>query len=237
MADTIPRVLTIAGSDSGGGAGIQADLKTYTALGVYGMTALTSITAQNTIGVTTVHNLPPEFVAEQIDVVLSDIGADVVKTGMLSNAGIIEAVAQRLAAHAISKIVLDPVMVATSGDPLLQTSARDALAHTLLPLALLVTPNVPEAEVLSGISIANTEDLRLAARAIHELGPQYVLMKGGHLESPDATDLLFDGARFHEYTAPRIGTPNTHGTGCTYASAIAAYLAKGDDIPNAVAHA
>ena len=234
---TVPIVLTIAGSDSSGGAGIQADLKTYTALGVYGMTAITAITAQNTLGVTAVCNLPPEIVAKQIDAVLSDIGAHVIKTGMLSNALIIETVAERLTAHGVAKIVVDPVMVATSGDPLLQDSARDALVKRLLPLAHIVTPNVLEAEVLSGGAITGPADLHAAALAIFELGPRYVLMKGGHLESPDATDLLFDGEKFHEYTAPRIDTPNTHGTGCTYASAIAAYLARGDHTVDAVAHA
>ncbi len=230
----VPRVLTIAGSDSGGGAGIQADLKTFTALGVYGMSAITALTAQNTVGVTGIHDVPAEFVAEQIDVVYRDIGVDAVKTGMLSNAEIIEAVADRLALYPIRHIVIDPVMVATSGDPLLRDSARDALRSGLLPLATIVTPNIPETEILSGMAIHGIDDLRRAARALYELGPQYVLIKGGHLEGPEAIDYLFDGSRFQTFTMPRIQTTSTHGTGCTYASAIAAYLARGFEIAEAV---
>ena len=233
----LARVLTIAGSDSGGGAGIQADIKTCTALGVYAMTAVTSITAQNTCGVSAVYDLPPELVAKQIDAVADDIGIDAAKTGMLSNKGIIEAVADSVVAHAIPNLVVDPVMVAKSGDPLLEESAQEALRTRLIPLAHVLTPNVPEAEALTGIRIAGVDDLREAARALYELGPRYVLMKGGHLDTPDATDYLFDGVRFTEFSLPRINTTNTHGTGCTYAAAIAAYLAKGCDVPEAVRRA
>ena len=223
----VPRALTIAGSDSGGGAGIQADLKTFTVCGVYGMCALTSITAQNTQGVSGVHDLPPTFVAEQIDMVVSDIGVDAVKTGMLSNAGIIEAVVDALKRHAIERLVVDPVMVAKSGDALLQESARQALKEMLLPITFLLTPNVPEAEVLTGMEITRMEDMEHAAAALYELGPKYVLMKGGHLESAEAADLFYDGDAFEIFSSPRFDTPNTHGTGCTYSAAITAYLAKG----------
>jgi hydroxymethylpyrimidine/phosphomethylpyrimidine kinase len=232
-----PRVLTIAGSDSGGGAGIQADLKTIAALGCYGMSAITAITAQNTLGVFGIHDIPPETVARQIDAVLEDIGADAVKTGMLSSEAIIEAIAESLSRHPIENLVVDPVMVAKSGDHLLQESAQEALRSRLLPLAILVTPNVPEAEVLSGIGIVNETDLHRAAERIHALGPRYVLMKGGHLEGNEAVDYLFNGETMQRFSAPRIPSRNTHGTGCTFSSAIASYLARGLDVPNAVAHA
>jgi hydroxymethylpyrimidine/phosphomethylpyrimidine kinase len=235
--DTIPRALTVAGSDSGGGAGIEADLKTFTALGVYGMVALTSVTAQNTVAVTAVHDLPADLVGEQIDVVARDIGVDAVKTGMLSSVAIVEAVAAHIEANGLANIVVDPVMIAKSGDALLQETAQQALKDRLLALATVVTPNIPEAEVLAGISITDLDDVRDAARRIHALGPRYVLMKGGHLESEHATDYLFDGDEFLEFTAPRIATRNTHGTGCTYSSAIAAYLAKGLPVPEAVERA
>lgn len=221
----IRRALTIAGSDSGGGAGIQADLKTFAALGVYGMSAITSITAQNTIGVQGVFDLPPEFVGLQIDSVTTDIGVDAVKTGMLSNAGIIEVVAEKVRQHELPHLVVDPVMVAKSGDPLLQPEARQALIELLLPLAEVLTPNLHEARALSGQSIEGLADMHCAARAIHGLGPRYVIVKGGHLEG-DAADLLFDGERFVVLRGERIATRHTHGTGCTFASAIAAGLAK-----------
>lgn len=232
-----PRALTIAGSDSGGGAGIEADLKTFTALGVYGMAALTSVTAQNTVGVTGVHDLPPEFVARQIDAVLPDIGVDAAKTGMLSNAGIVEAVAERVKAHGIERLVVDPVMVAKSGDALLHESARDALVQHILPVAFLVTPNIPEAETLACMRISSAEDVRESARRIRGLGARHVLIKGGHLEGADATDCLFDGEAFETFTTPRIPTKNTHGTGCTYSAAIAAYLAKGNNVRDSVRRA
>jgi len=224
--ERIPRVLTIAGSDSGGGAGIEADLKTMSALGVYAMAAITSVTAQNTVGVFGVHDLPPEFVARQIDVVANDIGVDTAKTGMLSNAAIVDAVAQMMEKHAI-KTVVDPVMVAKSGDALLQPVARNALIDRLLPLAFMVTPNVPEAEVIAEMPIRDAADMRYAAEKIRAFGPQYVLMKGGHLTADDATDYLYDGESFVPFTSARIDTRNTHGTGCTFSAAIASYLARG----------
>ena len=228
MPDTaIPCVLTIAGSDSGGGAGIQADLKTFTALRVFGMAAITSVTAQNTVGVTGVHDLPPEFVAEQIDDVARDIGVDAAKTGMLSSAAIVEAVADSVARNSITRLVVDPVMVAKSGDPLLQESARQAMRKRILPLAWLVTPNVPEAEVLAGVRITGPQQVEQAARNIHRLGARYVLLKGGHMEGENAVDYLYDGQTIQTFSAPRIATRNTHGTGCTYSAAIAAYLARG----------
>lgn len=231
------RALTIAGSDSGGGAGIEADLKTFTVLGVYGMVALTSVTAQNTVGVTGVHDLPPDFVAKQIEAVACDIGVDAAKTGMLSNAAIVEAVADSIERHGIRTLVVDPVMVAKSGDALLHASARDALVKRMLPLTTVLTPNIPEAEVLAGCAIETGAQVREAARRIHALGPRWVLMKGGHLEGDYAVDVLFDGTGFEEFCAERIDTGNTHGTGCTYSSAITAYLAKGNPVPESVAMA
>ncbi|MBI3979551.1 MAG: bifunctional hydroxymethylpyrimidine kinase/phosphomethylpyrimidine kinase [Chloroflexi bacterium] len=230
------RALTIAGSDSGGGAGIQADLKTFAALGVYGASVLTAVTAQNTRGVRAIHEIPPADVAAQIDAVLDDIGADAVKTGMLASAPIIRAVVERLAAYRVEQLVVDPVMVAKSGDPLLRADAVDALRQELLPLALVVTPNIPEAEVLVGRTLTSDADLRAAAEAIHAFGPRYVVVKGGHRPG-DAVDLLYDGRQFTELAARRIPTPHTHGTGCTFASAIAAGLAKGLSVAEAVAAA
>jgi hydroxymethylpyrimidine/phosphomethylpyrimidine kinase len=232
-----PRVLTIAGSDSSGGAGIEADLKTFTALGVYGMAAVTSVTVQNTLGVTAIHDLPPSLVAAQIDAVVSDIGVDAAKTGMLSNAGIIGAVVDRVAANRVPKLVVDPVMVSKGGVALLRESAREVFCTGLLPMTFLITPNLPEAETLSGMAIAGPEDVRRAAERIHARGPQYVLVKGGHFNADLATDWLYDGNGFREFTAERIPTRNTHGTGCTYSAAIAAYLAKGLAVADAVARA
>ncbi len=229
------RALTIAGSDSGGGAGIQADLKTFAARGVFGMSALTALTAQNTVGVQGVFEIPPEFVARQIDSVVSDIGVDAVKTGMLSSAPIIAVVAAKVREYHLTPLVVDPVMVAKSGDPLLRNDARDALIQQLLPLATVVTPNLPEARVLYGFEITNLDEMRRAAQAIHRLGPSHVVVKGGHLsDAEDAVDILYDGAAFQEFRAPRIETKNTHGTGCTSASAIAAELAKGRSVVAAV---
>lgn len=221
-----PKAMTIAGSDSGGGAGIQADLKTFAALGVYGTSALTAVTAQNTRGVFAVAEVPEEIVAAQIDVVLEDIGAEAVKTGMLSSAGIVGVVADRLEAWGIERLVVDPVMVAKGGDHLLQPNAVSVMKRRLLPLAMVVTPNAPEAGVLTGKPVATLEDAREAARAIADLGPRYVVVKGGHLPG-EAIDLVFDGSGFSELAGERIETRNTHGTGCTLASAIAAYLAHG----------
>lgn len=222
----VPKAMTIAGSDSGAGAGIQADLKTFAALGVYGTSVLTAITAQNTRGVYAIAEVPEEVVAAQIDCVLEDIGAGAIKTGMLSSAPIIEAVVDRLQAWGIAQLVVDPVMVAKSGDQLLQPSAVHALRTLLLPLALIVTPNLPEAEVLSGRTIASRTDAYAAAAAIAELGPKYVVIKGGHQDGPPV-DLIFDGLTTIELTAERIDTRHTHGTGCTFSAAIAAYLARG----------
>jgi hydroxymethylpyrimidine/phosphomethylpyrimidine kinase len=232
----VPRALTIAGSDSGGGAGIQADLKTFSAFRVFGMSALTAITAQNSLGVQGVFDLPPEFVARQIDSVLSDFGADAVKVGMLSTAPIIAAVAGRLRARGLTPVVLDPVMIAKSGDPLLQPDARTALIAEMLPLAAVVTPNLHEAAALAGIPVDNEAEMEEAARRIHARGPRTVLVKGGHLKD-SATDILWDGRAFTRFPAPRLDSPHTHGTGCTFSSAIAAGLAHGRELPAAIREA
>ncbi|MDQ7028396.1 MAG: bifunctional hydroxymethylpyrimidine kinase/phosphomethylpyrimidine kinase [Ardenticatenia bacterium] len=225
------RVLTIAGSDSGGGAGIQADLKAFAARGVYGMSALTAITAQNTVGVQGVFELPADFVARQIDSVMEDIGADAWKTGMLSNAEIIRVVADRVRHYGVEQLVVDPVMVAKSGDPLLRPEARQALVEALVPLAHVITPNHYEAQMLTGMEIRTVADAREAARRIHAMGARHVVVKGGHLPEAEArgvaVDVFFDGREWAELPAPRVHTRNTHGTGCTFASAIAAELAKG----------
>jgi hydroxymethylpyrimidine/phosphomethylpyrimidine kinase len=235
-AASVPRALTIAGSDSGGGAGIQADLKTFAAMGVYGASAITAVTAQNTLGVTDWLAMPEQLVAAQIDAVLDDIGADAVKTGMLANAAIIETVASKLMEHGVKQLVVDPVMVAKGGAKLLEDDAVAALTKELLPMALVVTPNIPEAEALTGMRIGGWDDMRTAAEQIVAMGAKAVVVKGGHFENSDAsTDLYYDGSNFREYPARRIDTKNTHGTGCTFASAIAAGLAKGLDVPGAVA--
>ncbi len=232
----VPTALTIAGSDSGGGAGIQADLKTYSALGVYGMSVLTAITAQNTVAVTAVHEVPTDVIAAQIDAVVTDIGADVVKTGMIASSEIIRVVAAKIREHRLDRLVVDPVMVAKSGDRLLREEAVAALRAELLPLALVVTPNLPEAEVLVGRPIRTLDDMREAGREIVGLGARAALVKGGHLEG-DPVDVLCAGDRIVELPARRIHTKNTHGTGCTYASAIAAYLARGESVEGAVSQA
>ena len=232
-AVNVPKAMTIAGSDSGGGAGIQADLKTFSALGVYGSSTLTAITAQNTVGVTMVHEIPIDIIVAQIDAVLSDIGADAVKTGMLASSAIVETVAEEMERHQVSRLVVDPVMVAKSGDRLLREDAVEALRTRLIPLAAVVTPNIPEAEALTGLKIETDEDVRRAAEAIVQLGARAVVVKGGHREGP-ATDLFYDGVRFQEFSAPRIDTVNTHGTGCTFASAVAAGLAKGLEVVESV---
>jgi hydroxymethylpyrimidine/phosphomethylpyrimidine kinase len=229
----IAKALTIAGSDSGGGAGIQADLKTFSAFRVFGMSVITAVTAQNSLGVQGVENLPPSFVALQLRSVLSDFGAGAAKCGMLSTAPIIEAVAATLADNPVEKLVVDPVMVAKSGDALLQPDARQALIERVLPLALVVTPNLPEAESLAGIPVASRPDMEEAARRIHRLGPRYVLVKGGHLKG-DAIDLLWNGKAFTAFRAPRIDSGNTHGTGCTLSAAIAAGRARGQAIGDAI---
>ena len=240
---TLPRALTIAGSDSGGGAGIQADLKTFSAFGVYGMSVLTAVTAQNTVGVQGVELLPPAFVAAQFDSVVSDIGVDALKTGMLATAEIVTTMAARIAAAGLTRLVVDPVMIAKSGDHLLAVAAVAALRDALLPLALVVTPNLPEAAALIGgtEAITTRAAMREAARRLHALGPRWVVVKGGHLVSDGGgdtvPDLLFDGAAFEERETPRLATAHTHGTGCTFSAAMTACLARGQTVPDAFAAA
>lgn len=229
--------MTIAGSDSGGGAGIQADLKTFAALGVYGTSTITAITAQNTLGVTDMLELPTSLIESQIDAIMSDIGTDAVKTGMLSSSMIIQTVADKIRQHGLSPLVVDPVMVAKGGDRLLQEQAVDTLRNILVPLATVVTPNAPEAEVLTGMTIETVDDAQTSARIlVDEIGASCVVVKGGHLEGP-ATDVLYDGSEFTLFTQARIPTKNTHGTGCTFASAIAAGLARGLSTKEAVGDA
>jgi len=228
--------LTVAGSDSGGGAGIQADLKTFAAIGVHGTSAITAVTAQNTQGVSGIFDLPPSFVEAQFDAIAVDIGVDAMKTGMLFSAEIIAAVVGKIVQYGISQVVVDPVMVATSGDLLLREDAIEAVKRALLPVALVVTPNRREAEVLAGMEIQSEDDVLEASRRIHALGPRYVLIKGGHATG-DAVDYLFDGHEIRGFLAPRIETENTHGTGCTLSAAIAAYLALGRGVVEAVSGA
>jgi hydroxymethylpyrimidine/phosphomethylpyrimidine kinase len=229
--------LTIAGSDSGAGAGIQADLKTFAAHRVYGTSALTAVTAQNTRGVTAWQALSPALVRAQIDAVVGDIGADAVKLGMLANVEIVEAVATALRVLKPPNVVLDPVMVAKGGDRLLEERAVNAIRTALLPLARIVTPNVPEAEVLSGTTIASLDDMYEAARRILAMGPDVVLVKGGHLQGPDSVDVAVSAGLAFELRGRRIDTASTHGTGCTLASAIAANLALGLDVRDALSRA
>jgi hydroxymethylpyrimidine/phosphomethylpyrimidine kinase len=229
----VARALSIAGSDSGGGAGIQADLKTFSALGVFGMTVITAITAQNTREVTGIVELAPEMVALQIDAVVTDIGVDAAKTGMLSSAPIIETVAGRIRHHRLERLVVDPVMIAKSGAALLRPDAVEALRRLMLPLALVVTPNLPEAEALCGRSITTTAEMDDAARRIADFGPRCVVVKGGHLEGA-AVDTVYDGHRIEHLETARIATRNTHGTGCIFSAAIAAGLARGDDPVTAI---
>lgn len=232
----IKRVLTIAGSDSGGGAGIQADLKTFQELHVYGMSAITAVTAQNTLGVQAVYPLPAEAVCQQIDSVAQDLGVHAVKTGMLYDAELIVAVAEKIKQYRWNHFVLDPVMIAKGGTPLLKQDARTALIEHLIPLCELITPNIPEAEQLTGISIRTMEDRQDAAQILFEMGAKGVVIKGGHDEQTEtnATDLLYDGREFHLFASKRIQTIHTHGTGCTYAAVITAELAKGKRAKEAV---
>ncbi len=233
---TYRRALTIAGSDSGSGAGIQADLKTFSALGCYGTTVITALTAQNTTGVSAIHPVPEDFVAQQMAAVFSDIGADAVKIGMLFSAPLIETVARGLEAHRAANIVLDPVMVAQSGDRLLEDDAVQALKARLLPLADVVTPNLPEAAVLLGREIRGLEDMRAAARDLAALGCRAVLLKGGHQEALRSTDVLYlaGSDRTLVLQGEVIETRNNHGTGCTLSSAVAAHLARGLELETAV---
>ncbi|MEN7526561.1 bifunctional hydroxymethylpyrimidine kinase/phosphomethylpyrimidine kinase [Cupriavidus sp. DL-D2] len=243
MHSTPPRTLTIAGSDSGGGAGIQADLKTFAAFGCFGMSAITAITAQNTLGVTGVHAIPADMVGAQIDAVASDIGVDAAKTGMLGTAAIVEAVAAAVDRHGIRRLVVDPVMISTSGATLSDVATSQAMVKLLFPRAILVTPNLPEASYLLGRRIARRAEMETAAADLLAMGCQAVLLKGGHLEDdgPNAAGLddllmLADGT-VRVYTHPRIDTPNLHGTGCTLAAAIAAQLARDEALPDAVSTA
>ena len=230
-----PVALTIAGSDSSGGAGIQADLKTFSAFGVYGATAITALTAQNTIGVQAIEAVTAAFVVAQIDSVLADLTVRAIKTGMLANRAIVEAVAQRVAAASDIPVVVDPVMIATSGHALLAPDAVAAVLHALMPRAALLTPNLAEAGRLLGAAPATTElEMARQAQALHAKGAQAVLIKGGHSAAADATDILFDGVSITRFSGPRIVTPHTHGTGCTLSAAVACGLARGETLPVAI---
>jgi len=235
-ARTIPKALTMAGSDSGGGAGIQADLKTFAALGVHGMSALTSVTAQNTLGVTVIQDLSPEIVKAQIEAVAEDIGVDAAKTGMLHTSEIIEAIAEEIKKYSFPTVV-DPVMVAKSGAVLLQPDAIETLKNRLLPLARVVTPNAPEAEALSGLKVRSYDDAVAAAKKISSLGPQAVVVKGGHIQGSSAVDVLYIDGIVKRFEAERVSSDATHGTGCSFSAAIAAEIAKGREIVEAVASA
>lgn len=233
----MPRVLTIAGSDSGGGAGIQADLKTFSVLRAYGMSAITALTAQNTTGVCGILPVPPEFVRRQIDAVVRDLGVDAAKTGMLANRGIIEVVCAAVRDHKIDRLVVDPVLAAESGARLLEPDARDALLKGLVPLATLVTPNAPEAAALLGISVSTVAEMREAALRLVDAGARAALVKGGHLAGPEAVDVFHDGKRVQELRVPRVETRHTHGTGCVLSAALAVGLAEGREMLDAVVRA
>lgn len=238
ISHRLPRVMTIAGSDSGGGAGIQADLKTCSALGVYATTVITALTAQNTVSVKAIFPIDPSFITAQIDAIMEDIGTDAAKTGMLDRKEVIHAVAESVKRWGIEKLVVDPVMVAKSGDFLLRSDAVEWLIRELFPLAYAVTPNIPEAQaILGGMVINSVDDMREAAKGIHMLGARYVVLKGGHMAGDDVVDLLYDGKQFRMFESPRIHSKNTHGTGCTFSAAIAAFLAKGLGMEESVAKA
>lgn len=230
------RVLTIAGSDSGGGAGIQADLKTFSACGCYGMSVITAITAQNTVGVTDIHPIPPSTISKQLEAVFSDIGVDSVKIGMLHSTAVIEAVASALKKYPCPHIVADPVMVATSGDRLIEEDAVNSLIQILLPLSTLITPNIPEAEILLGEKITTADDLPAVANKLATRFSTSVLAKGGHLPEDLLTDVLWDNTENKQLviTNTRQNTPNTHGTGCTLSSAVASFLAQENSIQESV---
>jgi hydroxymethylpyrimidine/phosphomethylpyrimidine kinase len=232
------RLLTIAGSDSGGGAGIQADLKTFSALGAFGMSAIAALTAQNTLAVTAIHPVPPDFLQKQLEAVLDDIGVDAVKIGMLATPELIGVVAETLTRYQVSNVVVDPVMVAKSGDKLLQDNAIEALRTQLLPIATVITPNLPEASVLLGRKIHLEQEMLQAAKDLQALGTKNVLLKGGHLGGNKSSDLLLtEQGKSLWFEAERTETKNTHGTGCTYSSAIATFLGKGYTLENAIASA
>lgn len=237
MRDVPPRALTIAGSDSGGGAGLQADLKTFLCCGVHGMSAVTAVTAQHSRGVVGVHALPGSFVAEQVVAVASDIGVDATKTGMLANREVVDAVVDVAGSVDLGPLVVDPVCASQHGDPLLADDAVSGLLTRLFPLATLVTPNLPEVKVLLGLDVRDRAGMRDAARRLFDFGPRWVLVKGGHLEDPVAVDVLYDGSSFSELNAPRHPSVHTHGSGDTLAAATAAGLARGLDLPAAVAAA
>ncbi len=230
----VHKALTIAGSDPSGGAGIQADLKTFSRLGVYGMAVIAAMTAQNTLGVASVAEVAPDFVAEQLDAVLMDLPPDCTKTGMLLTAPVIDVVAQKVKQYRIRNLVMDPVMVSTSGAPLLNSDARSAFRRSLLPLALLITPNAEEAHALTGKTILTAGDMEEAALQIHGMGARHVLIKGGHVPGDEAADVLFDGKEFVHFPGARISARDTHGTGCVHSAAITAYLASGKSVHEAV---
>jgi hydroxymethylpyrimidine/phosphomethylpyrimidine kinase len=232
----VKRVLTIAGSDSGGGAGIQADLKAITVLGGFGMSVVTALTAQNTLGVQGILEIPIDFVEKQFDSVLSDIGADAAKTGMIPSRDILGVVCRKIKEYRIEKLVVDPVMVAKGGQSLVTDEVREEMINELIPISLVVTPNMPEAEVLSGISVASIDDMREAARIIRNRGARNVVVKGGHLEG-EPTDVLYDGRTFHYFRSERFVTDDTHGTGCTFSAAIATGLARGMSVNDSLAMA
>ena len=232
--NTLPIALTIAGSDSGGGAGIQADLKTFQAFGVFGTTALTAVTAQNTLGVQMIHPIPIDVVRAQIESVAEDLRPGGVKSGMLATSELVQAVAEAIRAHDLRNYVMDPVMVATSGDRLLARDAEAALVTELLPLASLVTPNLHEARILTGLPVDTLDEMRGAAKALVEMGAEAALVKGGHLKEGEAIDLFWDGAREITWRRTRLDTPHTHGTGCTLSAAAAAGLARGLPLEEAV---
>jgi len=228
------KALTIAGSDSGGGAGIQADLKTFQSLNVFGMSVITSVTSQNTKGVRSIQDISPEIVGDQIDMVMEDIGTDAVKTGMLANKQIIEIVANRIKKHNIKNLVIDPVMISKSGARLLKKEAVSSLIKELIPLCFLLTPNIYEAQIISNITIKNIEDAKKSAILINKKGPKNLLIKGGHLAGDKAIDILYNGREFVFFEEKQIHSKNTHGTGCTLSAAITAELAKGKKLINAV---
>jgi hydroxymethylpyrimidine/phosphomethylpyrimidine kinase len=230
----IRKALSIAGSDPSGGAGIQADLKTFSRLKVYGMAVIAALTAQNTMGVVSVSEISPDFLAQQLDAVLTDIPPDAAKTGMLLNAATVEVVAAKMRQYCVTSLVVDPVIVSTSGARLLNESAIDTFRRALLPLALLITPNVEEVRLLTGKSIETTEDMEEAALRIHGMGARHVLIKGGHLRGDDAMDVLFNGQEFFHFRSKRISARDTHGTGCVLSAAITAYLANASSVQEAV---
>ena len=228
-----PKSLTIAGSDSGGGAGIQADLKTFASLGVYGTSAITAVTSQNTLGVTDIVNVPAKSVISQIEAVISDIGTDSIKIGMLSNASIVNAVSSYISQSNFEKVIVDPVMISKSGHKLLSESAIKSMIKMLIPISFIITPNIPEASIISKTKIHSIESAKIAAKKIVKLGAKACIVKGGHFDGPPV-DVFYDGKKYETFKSERINTKNTHGTGCTFSAAIAAYIAKGEDIISAI---